>query len=154
MGYQAETSGFMLFFLFIALSKLFSQSLRGAIEIPAFKTLYQPLDKNIRYDVQAKIDGIVNEFSAFFSGVVLLASGSLSFIHLIHFSYVLIIILAAWTYITFKLYIEYKTTLKKSLSDFKLKNEHVSLVVQNEIREVLKKNIETASVRPIKLFIH
>lgn len=145
MGYKAETSGFMLFFLFVALSKLFSQSLRGSIEIPAFKTLYQPLGKNIRYDVQAKIDGIVNEFSAFFSGVVLLALGSLVFINLIHFSYVLILILSGWTYVTFKLYTEYKSTLKKSLSDLKLTSNTAS-ITQHEIREVLKKNIEAAAV--------
>ena len=51
----------MMFFMFVAISKLFAHSLRMAIEVPSFKLLYQPLDTSIKFDVQAKIDGTVNE---------------------------------------------------------------------------------------------
>ena len=33
--------------------------------------MYQPLDASIRYDVQAKIDGVVNEFSGALTGSII-----------------------------------------------------------------------------------
>ncbi|MBI9068395.1 MAG: hypothetical protein JEZ09_13960 [Salinivirgaceae bacterium] len=118
-GYEPETKGFIYFFLFISLSKLFNKTLKDALEIPAFKLLYQSLKKSIRFDVQAKIDGTINEIAALTSGVLLSILGVLSFIKLIHFSVFLFALLAIWTFITIKLYKEYRNSLEKSLLEDK-----------------------------------
>ena len=107
-GYEGQGSGFEMFFIFIAISKLFAQSLRMAIEVPAFKLLYQPLDINIKFDVQAKIDGTVNEFSALVGGLVLMGLSLLPFIKIIHYSYVLVAIIGIYIFISFKLYAKYQ----------------------------------------------
>lgn len=115
-GYTvAAGGGFIYFFMLISLSRLFNQTLKGALEGPAFKLLYQSISKKIRFDVQAKVDGTVNEFSALFSGILLSALGALSFIKLIHYSVATFIILATWAYITFRLYREYRNSLDQAL---------------------------------------
>ena len=115
-GYTvAAGGGFIYFFMLISLSRMFNQTLKGALEGPAFKLLYQSLNKKIRFDVQAKVDGTVNEFSALFSGIFLSALGALAFIKLIHYSVATFIILATWAYITIRLYREYRNSLDQAL---------------------------------------
>ncbi|MCK9206209.1 MAG: hypothetical protein M0P66_03780, partial [Salinivirgaceae bacterium] len=114
-GYELEATGFIYFFLFISLSKLFNKTLKDALEVPSFKLLYQSLKKSIRFDVQAKIDGTINEIAALISGILLSTLGLLAFIKLIHFSVFLFGLLLVWAYITFKLYREYRKSLEEAL---------------------------------------
>jgi hypothetical protein len=65
--------------------------------------------------VQSGIDGTINEISALSSGLLLAGLGALSFIKLIHFSGVLFIIIALWIFVAFRLYAEYRRTIRKSL---------------------------------------
>lgn len=135
-GYTAETAGFILFFLLISLCRLFSRSLKESIESPSFKILYLSLDKNIRYDIQARIDGVVNEFAALFSGLTLAVLGTLSFIHAIHYTYVLIIILIIWFFVTIRLYKEYKNSLATSLT----KNGNKNNLTEKSFKKSLLEN--------------
>lgn len=114
-GYTVASAGFVYFFLFISLSKLFNKTIKDAIEVPSFKLLYQSLNKKIRFDIQARMDGTVNEISALISGIMLSILSLLSFIHLIHYSVVLFIILLVWVYITVNLYKEYRNSLEQAL---------------------------------------
>jgi hypothetical protein len=95
-GYKVESSGFIYFFLFISMSKLFNKALKDGLEVPSFKLLYQSIKQEIRFDVQAKIDGTINEIAALTSGILLSILGALTFIQLIDFSLVLFIILGIW----------------------------------------------------------
>lgn len=112
---SGASTSFMIFFLILALSRLISKSLKDSIESPAFKVIYQTVDEKIRYEVQSGIDGTVNEISALSSGLLLAGIGALTFIRLIHFSWVLFIILGAWILFSFRLYLEYRNSIKKSL---------------------------------------
>lgn len=115
MGYTVGSDGFVLFFLAIAVSKLFAQSLKEAMEVPAFKIFYQPLDKNIRFDIQSKIDGTINEISVLISGVILAGVTLLPFFEIIQINYLQLIAVIAWLYVIVKLYNAYRATLKDSL---------------------------------------
>lgn len=114
-GFEKASPGFIYFFLFISMGKLFNKTLKDALEVPAFKLLYQSLKKSIRFDVQAKIDGTINEIAALTSGLLLGALSILSFIELIHFSVFLFVLLVAWAFITIKLYKEYRNSLEQAL---------------------------------------
>ncbi len=116
-GYGVGTTGFIYFFLFISLSKLFNKTLKDALEGPSFKLLYQSLKKNIRFDVQAKIDGTINEIAALTSGILLSTLGLLAFIKIIHFSVFLFVLLVIWAFITVRLYREYRKSLEDSLKE-------------------------------------
>jgi HEAT repeat protein len=128
----------VLLFLAIASSKLFAASLRESVEDPSFKMLFQPLDGKIRFDVQAKIDGVVNQFAVIIGGLILLAIGLLD-LNLIYFTYFLFFILIGYAYAAIKVYAEYRSTLKKTLSDQKdsapVKSEYsISKVLDNQLR--------------------
>ena len=118
-GYSAGAAGFTFFFLLLALSKLFNKSLKDSIESPSMKILYQSLDSNERFDVQARIDGVINELTAFSSGLIMAGLLFLSFVTVIHFSYVLIALLIIWVVIGVSLYRSYRRTLNESLATAK-----------------------------------
>lgn len=113
-GYSVGSAGFTIFFLFIVSAKLFSKSLKDAVEVPSSKILYHSLDQDLRFDVQARIDGTVNEMAAFSAGL-LMAGLSLSHFSLMHFQYVLAGILVLWLVTGISLYRAYKLSLKLSL---------------------------------------
>jgi hypothetical protein len=116
MGYTPEsTGGFLIFFMLLALSRLFSKSLKDSIESPSFKVIYQTIDEKIRYEIQSGMDGTVNEIAALSSGLLLAGLGILSFIKLIHFSLVLFFIILLWVFIAFRLYTEYRKSIRKAL---------------------------------------
>jgi hypothetical protein len=117
-GFTAASASFAFFFLLIVLSKLFAKSLKDSIEVPASKILYQSLDVSVRYDVQARIDGTVNELAAFSSGLLLAGLGMISFVKIIHFSWVLLFVLFIWVFIGYRLYNAYKGSLESSLKKF------------------------------------
>jgi len=116
-GYSAEAGSFTLFFLIIALSKLFNKALKDAMEVPSMKILYQSLDSRERYDIQARIDGTVNEITAFSAGVIMAGLMMLSFVRIIHFTYILIVVLVLWVVVAIALYRKYRQSLEQSLVD-------------------------------------
>ncbi len=116
MGYTPEaTSGFLIFFLLLALSRLFSKALKDSIESPSFKVIYQTIDEKIRYEIQSGMDGTVNEIAALASGLILAGLGILSFVKLIHFSFVLFFIIVIWIFVAIRLYTEYRKSIIKAL---------------------------------------
>jgi AAA family ATP:ADP antiporter len=116
MGYTPSApSGFIIFFLLLALSRLFSKSLKDSIESPSFKVIYQTVDEKIRYEVQSGIDGTINEIAALSSGLLLAGLGALSFVKLIHFSWVLFGLIILWIVFALRLYLEYRKSIRKSL---------------------------------------
>lgn len=114
-GYTLESASFTFLFLLISLSKLFQQALKNSVESPSLKMIYQSLDPSIRYDVQARVDGTVNEMAALFSGILLTIFSLITFFTLIHYTYVLFIIIAFWALITLYLYKGYRKTLQLTL---------------------------------------
>ena len=114
-GYTIESATFTFFFLLISLGKLFQKALKDSIEGPTLKMLYQSLDPSVRYEVQARVDGTINELAAFSSGIILMLLGFMSFFKLLHYTYVLLAIIIVWGIITFALYKGYRKTLQLTL---------------------------------------
>ncbi|NOZ46557.1 MAG: hypothetical protein GXO79_07210 [Chlorobi bacterium] len=146
-GYTFVSANFILFFLIISLSKLFNKAMKDAIEVPSFKILYQSLDSSIRFDVQSKIDGTINEFSALFSGIILTLLGLISFFTLIYYTYFLVFILIGWTYISFHLYVNYRKSLEVSLDQSKSEEKkdkllagNISYLIKREIKDTNNKS--------------
>jgi HEAT repeat protein len=133
-GYTAEAASFTFFFLVIALSKLFNKSLKDAIESPSMKILYQSLDSSERYDIQARIDGTVNELTAFITGLIMAGLILLNFIHIIHFAYILLFIMVLWMFMGGWLYTAYRKRLNDSLSTARLRSAESS---SNIVRKAL-----------------
>jgi hypothetical protein len=139
-----ESSGFMLFFILIALGRLFSNALKSGLEVPAFKLLYHSLDKEIKYDAQAKIDGVVNEISAVFSGLIL-AGLAMLFSESIYFVYVLVGILILWIIVTFYLYKFYRNSLAQSEKILEVKE------IDDSIETLLKDKVIDLNIENKKI---
>jgi AAA family ATP:ADP antiporter len=90
-GYTSAAGiGFMLFFMLLAMSRLFSKSLKDSIESPSFKVIYQTIDEKIRYEVQSGMDGTINEIAALSSGLI-------------------------WIFLAYKLYAGYRNSIRNAL---------------------------------------
>jgi HEAT repeat protein len=141
LGYTNASPYFFWFFLFVALSKLFVSFLRDALENPAFKLYFMTLKNSMRFDVQTKVEGVVVEFAKTLTGGVLLLLASLTFFELIHYSYIVLAVIAVWIYITGKLYAEYRNRIR-----IKLESQDISMaemdVVQEAVVNMVRNNLE------------
>ncbi len=120
-GFDVSNPNFLWFFLFITISKLFTSSLRDAMENPAFKLFFMPLDDRIRFDIQTKLEGIVNEFSRLVAGALIFVLGILPFFHLIHYSVLLLGVIAFWIFLALRVYHNYRISIRFKLERQKRK---------------------------------
>lgn len=152
-GYDEADSSFILFFLFMAMSKLFLQALKESFEDPVLKTLFIPLDSFTRFDVQTKVEGFVKEFSAFVAGTLLTLLGILSFFDLIFYSYFLIALCIGYFYIVLRLFVEYRKNLTSTLEVQKSKAqlERKDYEVTDVLLKELESNDTKTSIYSLKL---
>jgi ATP:ADP antiporter, AAA family len=114
-GFTLESATFTFFFLLISLSKFFQKALKDSIEGPVLKLIYQSLPPAIRHEVQARVDGTINETAALASGVILALLGLFAVITLLHYVYILIGLIVVWFFVSIRLFSGYRKTLKQTL---------------------------------------
>jgi hypothetical protein len=117
--YDIKTEEYIFFFIFMVVGKVFTASLKDALENPAFKLFFLPFDVKIRFDIQSRIEGVVNELAVLVAGAIQIGLGVLSFFKLIHYSYFIIALAGMIIYYAGKLFLEYKIALKSTLKDQK-----------------------------------
>lgn len=108
-------AGFIYFFLFVALSRLFNWTLRDSLENPVFKLLFIPLDSRLRFNVQSKVEGLVNESSRFIAGLLIFGFTFLPFFEIIHISVLLLVLVGFYFFIVNKLYYGYRNKIRQKL---------------------------------------
>jgi ATP:ADP antiporter, AAA family len=114
-GFETRNKEFLFFFLFTVSAKAFTASLKDALENPAFKLFFLPIDIKIRFDIQTRIEGVVNEFATLLAGAMQLGLGLLVYFKLIHYSYFIIGLGVVVIYLASKLFTQYKITLRQTL---------------------------------------
>ena len=127
----ATTSGFVLFFMFLAIGRLFSKSLNDSIEAPALNVIYQSLEKSIKAGLQTLMKIKFNEIMVIFSGLILTCLGLFSFIKLVHFSLLLFGISLIWLFVSFRLFKEYRKSLIKD-TEKAVKTDSESIISANQ----------------------
>ncbi len=106
---------FILFFIFVCLSKIFLQTCIESFEEPIYKNFFLPINAKIRHDVQTKVEGVFRQFAVVVAAGFLILFGILSF-KLIYFSVALILAVCLYAYVIVKLYTEYRSTLQDTLT--------------------------------------
>lgn len=116
-GFHKEISptGFIYFFLFVAITRLFNWSLRDSMENPVFKLFFIPLDNRLRFSIQSKVEGLVNEGSRFVAGLFIFVIGAFSFFEIIHVSVALIILAVFYFVVVNRMYAGYRTKIRMKL---------------------------------------
>ncbi len=118
-GYQPGPGvNITYFFLAIAATKLFIDSLKDALDGPTFKLYFLPINSNIKMDVNTKIEGTVMALGGF------LAGGLLLLMNQFHLSQIYIVlgvipVLLIWFYLTQRMYGGYRHTLQNALEEGK-----------------------------------
>lgn len=104
-----------LFFLFVALTRLFNNMIRDSLENPMFKLLFIPLDGRARFGIQAKVEGVVNEFGRFTAGTLIFIFGLLAIFSIVWMPIILLALSGLYFLIVSKLYAGYKSKIKDKL---------------------------------------
>ncbi|HET9052787.1 MAG TPA: Npt1/Npt2 family nucleotide transporter, partial [Cyclobacteriaceae bacterium] len=119
LGYDkvASPTGFIYFFLFVAMSRLFSWTLRDSLENPVFKLLFIPLDSRLRFSVQSKVEGMVNESARLIGGALIFALAFIPFFEIIHISIFLVGLVIAYYFVVNKLYGGYRNKIRLKLEN-------------------------------------
>lgn len=136
LEFDTTSSGFYIFFVFIAISKLFVTFLREALENPTFKIYFMTLKSNIRFDIQTKIEGVVSESAKAITAGVILVIGLLSFFETIHFYYLIILVVAGWLVFATKLYAEYRNRLRVNLESKQINIEEIDVLYESVISTI------------------
>lgn len=154
--YEVKNNDYILFFVLIAVGRLFTASLKDALENPAFKLFFLPIDIKIRFDIQTRIEGVVNEIAVFVAGALQMALGLLVFFKLIHYSYFILVLAGVVVYLSGKLFEEYKKTLKTTLEKQKANLEGEGKRNENNTINILKREVKTKDaskvLNALKLF--
>ncbi|MEM7109042.1 MAG: hypothetical protein AAF519_12515 [Bacteroidota bacterium] len=114
-GYSIESDSLIFFFVIIAMSKLFNASLKDALDGPAFKLYFLPVENSLKFDVQTKIEGVVTAFAGLIAGMLLILLRNIEGLSLIYISIVTLPLFLLWYYVTTKMHNSYRLTLKSSL---------------------------------------
>jgi len=115
MGYNpAYAGGFILFFLLLSAGRVISKSLKYTVQQPSLKILFQSIEVGLRAGINRETTTLLNEVLVVISGLILTCLGFLTFIRLIHFYIVLLIIVLVWLYAAFILFKKYKESVIRS----------------------------------------
>lgn len=115
---KSPESDIIWFFLAVAAAKLFIDSLKDALDGPAFKLYFLPINSAIKFDVNTKIEGFITALGSLVAGGLLILMNQLH-LSLIYILIGVVPILLLWFFITQRMYGGYKSTLEKALEDGK-----------------------------------
>ncbi|HMG92983.1 MAG TPA: cyclic nucleotide-binding domain-containing protein [Chryseolinea sp.] len=117
LGFEKSIAptGFIYFFLFVSLSRLFNWTLRESLETPVFKLFFIPLDSKLRFSIQSKVEGVVNEVARFVGGLLIFGLAFVPFFSIIHISIFLIILACVYFFVVNKLYNGYRNKIRLKL---------------------------------------
>lgn len=114
-GYEGESENVVFFFIAVAMSKLFVNSLRDALDNSVFKFYYVPIDKSIKLDAQTKLEGIVTATATMIAGGLIILINKFEFFNLLSVTLFTLPLLGLWYLITNRMYKGYRDTLQSSL---------------------------------------
>jgi ATP:ADP antiporter, AAA family len=143
-GYDLSTgegSTIIFFFIAVAMSKLFINSMRDALDNPTFKFYYVPIDRSISIDVQTKIEGFVTALASTIAGGLIVLVNQFEIFNVLSITLFTLPVLAIWYWVTNRMYHGYRETLQNSL----VKNK--SSIKKNLVKEFTMDSVLEREVR-------
>jgi hypothetical protein len=111
----SSPAGFIYFFLFVAISRLFNWTLRDSLENPVFKLFFIPLDSRFRFTIQSKVEGIVNESARFVAGLVIFGLAFVPFFNIVYISVFILLLVGAYFLVVNNMYSGYRNKIRQKL---------------------------------------
>ncbi len=150
-GYDLNTgegSTIIFFFIAVAMSKLFINSLRDALDTPTFKFYYVPIDRAISIDAQTKIEGFVTALASTVAGGIIVLINQFQVFTVLSITFFTLPVLAIWYWVSNRMYHGYRETLQSSL----IKNKSAvkkNLVKEYTLDSVLEKEVRSTAEEKI-----
>jgi MFS family permease len=128
-GYEKVlgTTGFLYFFLFVALTRLFNWTLRDSLENPVFKLFFIPLDNRLRFNIQSKVEGLMNESARFVAGLLIFGLAFVPFFKVIHIAIFLLLLAGAYFYVVNHMYNGYRNKIRLKLEGTDIQQEKLEI---------------------------
>ncbi len=142
-GYTTESSSFIIFFIMIAMSKLFVLSVKESLDEPSFKLYLLPIETNIKLDVQTKLEGVITGLATLIAGGLILMIQKFNLVDLIYMTVFAIPLMLGWYFVASKLYAIYRETLQTTLIKNKAKVDH-KIDREYTVDKVLEKEINSS----------
>lgn len=129
LGYDPSLSPttFIFFFLTVALMRLFNVMIRDSLENPVFKLLFIPLDNRYRFNIQAKLEGVVNESGRFLAGLVIFGFALVPIFKTYWITLLIFLLGAAYILVIRNLYNGYKNKIRSKLESSELQQEKLEI---------------------------
>ncbi|HMV90643.1 MAG TPA: hypothetical protein PKA40_13455, partial [Cyclobacteriaceae bacterium] len=143
-GYTIASSSFIIFFIMIAMSKLFVLSVKESLDEPSFKLYLLPIETNIKIDVQTKLEGVVTGFATLVAGALIFSIQRFNLEDLIYMTVFAIPLIVGWFLVAGKLYGIYRETLQTTLVKNKAKVDH-KIDREYTVDKVLEKEINSTA---------
>lgn len=106
------TVGLEVVFLGMAMNKLFDKTVRTSLELPSFKTLYQPLAEAEKFKLQTQTEGQAGQFGVFLAGgLLMLFIAVFPQFKMMEATYFLGAILLGWLFIARRTVAAYRQTV-------------------------------------------
>ena len=141
---SGEKGSIVFFFIAVAMSKLFINSLREALDSPTFKFYYVPIDKAINIDAQTKIEGFVTAFASAAAGGIIVLINQFEIFNVLSITLFTLPVLIVWYLITNRMHHGYRDTLQDSL----MKNKsavRTHIVKEYTMDSVLEKEVNSSA---------
>ena len=143
----APGEDFIYFFLIIAMSKLFIDSIKDALDGPTFKLYFLPVSSDVKFDVQTKVEGVITNFGLVFAGAMIILINNLQ-LELIFITIALVPVILGWYLITTRMHDRYKDSLQDSLTSNK---ETAGATAKQTIAESLEGDISDTTEEGVVL---
>lgn len=143
-GYSPLDNYFIIFFLMIAVSKLFIRSLKESLDNPTFKLYLLPIESKIRIDVQTKIEGIVTAIASIIAGGFIILITQFEIFNLIYITLFTLPLIGLWFIVVNKMHQSYRHTLQNTLSKNK-ETADAGVTREYTINEVLEKQVSSTA---------
>jgi hypothetical protein len=115
-GFSVDSGqGLIIFFLFVALTRLFNSMLRDSLENPVYKLMFIPLDSRYRFGIQSKIEGVVNESGRFIAGLIVFAFSQFVFFKIVWIPVMVLCLGAVYVILVKNLYQGYRNKIRSKL---------------------------------------
>lgn len=141
LGNDATQSGYVFFFVSIALTRLFSWTLRDSLENPVFKLFFIPLDSRLRFSIQSKVEGTFNELARFLAGLLIFGLVLIPFFKVTYIMGLLLLLTGAYVVVVNRLYQGYRNKIHEKLESVNITQEKLErgyTMLTNKLESILK----------------
>jgi AAA family ATP:ADP antiporter len=133
---------FILFFLSVALMRLFNVMIRDSLEQPVFKLLFIPLDGRYRFNIQAKLEGVINESGRFLAGAMIFGFALIPVFETYWIPLLVILLAVAYVFIIRRLHDGYRNKIRMKLESSEFQQDKLEIGYA-QITQKLEKRLES-----------